>query len=343
MTARAQAAWGAGALLLALVAAVFLVAIAPGLEPGGTFSARVLFAELGGLREGAPVRSVGAEIGRVRAISLLAPGEARAAEATVAVELALARDERRRTWRLGSAVVSSRGVLSARYLELLPPRGEPGPPLDDGDVLRGVDPPVLDRALARAWNNLRLSRQLAEEVAPLARQLVAEARALVETVRALEGGASAPLLPALSELSDEAERAWREVLAEGEVIGGGARVALRARRLVQTAEASLQELAGALDLALVAVEAARVRLAARAPAAKLAAAWASAQTLAAKLERVRADVAALWARWQRKEGTLGRLLSDPEFPEDAKELGKIIKRQPWRLFGRPKEEVEAAR
>lgn len=117
----------------------------------------------------------------------------------------------------------------------------------------------------------------------------------------------------------------------------------RARRLVQAAEASLAELGGSLDRAVTAGEAAKGRLAERRPVDKLTAAWARAHALASKLERVRTDVEALWARWQRKEGTLGRLLSDPEFPEDAKELGKIIKRQPWRLLGRPKEEVEAAR
>ena len=28
-------------------------------------------------------------------------------------------------------------------------------------------------------------------------------------------------------------------------------------------------------------------------------------------------------------------MHDPEFPEDAKELGKILKRQPWKLIDHP--------
>jgi hypothetical protein len=28
-------------------------------------------------------------------------------------------------------------------------------------------------------------------------------------------------------------------------------------------------------------------------------------------------------------------MNDPEFPEDAKELGKILKRQPWKVINRP--------
>jgi hypothetical protein len=32
-------------------------------------------------------------------------------------------------------------------------------------------------------------------------------------------------------------------------------------------------------------------------------------------------------------GTVGALLHDPEFIDDAKQLGKTLKRQPWRIFG----------
>jgi hypothetical protein len=40
-------------------------------------------------------------------------------------------------------------------------------------------------------------------------------------------------------------------------------------------------------------------------------------------------------RIARGEGSLGRLLTDPEFPEDTKELGKIMKRQPWKIVQKP--------
>src|SRR5262249_33886721 len=35
------------------------------------------------------------------------------------------------------------------------------------------------------------------------------------------------------------------------------------------------------------------------------------------------------------EGSLGRLLRDPEFPEDTKDFAKIIKPHPWRLLEPP--------
>ena len=66
-----------------------------------------------------------------------------------------------------------------------------------------------------------------------------------------------------------------------------------------------------------------------------------ARALSTKLASVEASVDVIATRWKRREGTLGRLLSDPEFPEDAKELGKILKRQPWRIFAHPDDTAPA--
>ena len=44
-------------------------------------------------------------------------------------------------------------------------------------------------------------------------------------------------------------------------------------------------------------------------------------------------VAAIADGIKRGEGTVGALLNDPEFINEAKKLGKILKRQPWRLLG----------
>jgi hypothetical protein len=55
----------------------------------------------------------------------------------------------------------------------------------------------------------------------------------------------------------------------------------------------------------------------------------------AKVDPLLATVDALQQRIERGEGSLLKLARDPEFPEDAKELGKILKRQPWKLLDRP--------
>jgi hypothetical protein len=54
-----------------------------------------------------------------------------------------------------------------------------------------------------------------------------------------------------------------------------------------------------------------------------------------KVDPLLAQVAELQQKIERGDGSLLKLMRDPEFPEDAKELGKILKRQPWRILDRP--------
>jgi hypothetical protein len=54
-----------------------------------------------------------------------------------------------------------------------------------------------------------------------------------------------------------------------------------------------------------------------------------------KIDPLLAQAQELQASLARGEGSLMKLMHDPEFPEDAKELGKILKRHPWRIIDRP--------
>jgi hypothetical protein len=54
-----------------------------------------------------------------------------------------------------------------------------------------------------------------------------------------------------------------------------------------------------------------------------------------KIDPLLARLDELGERIARGEGSVGRLIGDPEFPEDAKDLGKIMKRQFWKILERP--------
>jgi ABC-type transporter Mla subunit MlaD len=54
-----------------------------------------------------------------------------------------------------------------------------------------------------------------------------------------------------------------------------------------------------------------------------------------QIDPLLATAGELARRIARGEGSVGRLLTDPEFPEDTKELGKIMKRQPWKIVQKP--------
>jgi hypothetical protein len=73
----------------------------------------------------------------------------------------------------------------------------------------------------------------------------------------------------------------------------------------------------------------------------LGAAIARARVAMDKLEPMRAKIRELADRLARGEGSIGKLMKDPEFPEDAKELGRILKRTPWRVVGHPPDDVDS--
>ncbi len=372
---------GAAALVLSLGAVVFLAVIAPRLEWSEVVRARIYYTELAGLREGAPVRSAGALIGHVESIALAPPGQPGplSGQTGAAVHVVIDPDLLARTWRGGSYLISSVGPLSSRYIEVLPPSaGQPDErdvrderdaryqPVREGDELRGIDPPTLDRVLQQTWTNLLIARRFLEEVAPEGRQLRAELAQLAQTVRELRSGSgsgsgsatgsgsgsatgsgsvtassAAPedvidrLAAQLDELFATAELTWNDVvggragLARMQALATGAAATWRN---ASASSAQLSALFAQLRAELLRID---LQLANAAPGSRLTALLAQARSLAAKLELAQRSLGVIQARWQRREGTLGRLLSDPEFPEDAKELGKILKRQPWRIFGHP--------
>jgi ABC-type transporter Mla subunit MlaD len=147
--------------------------------------------------------------------------------------------------------------------------------------------------------------------------------------------------PGLAELTDEARglvTAARHIYA---ALGGEPGLG-ELRAMVRDAREVIGELRAAIDrlvprAAALAGDAARIRdhLAASAPIDRAQAVLATARAALAKLEPMLASLDQIGDRLARGEGSLGRLMTDPEFSDDAKDLGKIIKRHPWRVMERP--------
>ncbi|HSK02901.1 MAG TPA: MlaD family protein [Kofleriaceae bacterium] len=344
-----------GAVTLVLLAAgiAFAIFVAPRIEWGRHIRVRVYFVHTGGLREGAPVVVAGRSIGRIESIARAphgAPGPLGGDEGVV-VTAAISARMASRLPRDGDFFVASRGTLSERYLEIGPasaahPAGAAGaaatasaPPLAEGDELRGRDPPTLDRVLQRTWHNLTVAREFGRAIRPeldLLRQRLAELGETIDAIAEDAGGAGAIVADVLA-LRAEA-RALREVglggdrgLAQLDAVIAGTRA------LIARARGALDSRDPAASAASAGAAALRATLARRGPSivARFGLAIARARAAMDRLDPLLAKVAELRGRLERGEGSLGRLMRDPEFPEDAKELGKILKRQPWKIIDRP--------
>jgi len=334
-----------GAIVLVLLAAAigFFVFVAGDLSWGKRVRLDVYFHHTGELREGAPVIVAGRTIGSVEAIAL-APRDADtplAGEPGVVVTIELSARRADEIARGGDVFVAGRGPLSARYLEIGPsPTPEGATLATDRRPLRGSDPPTLDRVMQRTWDNLVTAKRFADEIGPEFRALRGE---LIELATTLDG--LVPDVAGAVSLRLEVDGLLAEVDKLRAALGGDPGLAridatlARARATVAQARRVLATLDAKATALGVAIDGVRGRLGARGPAAIAAVETAIARLRAAadKIDPLLAKVEDINARIVRGEGSLGRLARDPEFPEDAKELGKILKRQPWRIFLRPKD------
>ncbi len=339
---------GAVVLLLLAFGIAFAIFIAPRIEWGDHIRVRIYFHHTGGLREGAPVIVAGRSIGRVEAIGRAphgAPGPLGGDEGIV-VTAAISARAAKKLVRDADYFIASRGALSERYLEIGPATGPAAaaaaataPPrmLAEGDELLGRDPPTLDRVLERTWNNLTTAREFARALRPELDELRRRLAQLGETLDGLAAEAGIGFYADVLRLRAEA-RALREIGLGGDrgLAQAGA-VVDGTRALIAQARDALDALDPAASAASAGAGALRDRLAQRGPnvVERFALAVSRARSAMERIDPLLARLAELRGRLERGEGSLGRLMRDPEFPEDAKELGRILKRQPWRVIDRP--------
>jgi ABC-type transporter Mla subunit MlaD len=330
-----------GAVALAVVGAaiVFFVVVYGRIDWANYLRMRVYLHATGGLQEGAPVVVGGRTIGKIEAIARSPHGAQTplAGEEGVAITIAVHASAIERVGRGGDVFVASRGVISERYLEFgAAPAGEP---YREGDQILGRDPPTLDRVLERTFDNLTLTAKFADELRPEMTALLAQLDALLADAKGLGSGVASPAQ--LREAAAAAVAEGHRMYDDG--LGGDSGVD-RLRALIDHTRATvadirpvLDDLQAHVDTLRAAIATARNGLDARLPALLDTVQLAIDRGKAAidKIDPMLAVASDVADRLARGEGTLGKLATDPEFPEDTKELGKLLKRQPWRIIGRP--------
>jgi ABC-type transporter Mla subunit MlaD len=331
-----------GAISLALIATaiVFFVFVEGRIEWGRHVRIQVAFHHVGSLREGAAFVVAGRTVGKVETITPRAGDAEEGVIVTVAIESGIAA----KLDRAGDVFIASRGALSEKYLELGPaPEATAGEMLHDGDTLVGRDPPSLDRVLQRTWDNLTTLGTFTDEIRPELDAL----RAQIDELRghfATTGDSAVPNAAQIGPLIDDASTITAQIRQLRERGLGGlagaaelAAVIDRARGVLAASRGSLDKLAASATELRAAISSARGRIGTKGDQAIAAVELAIDRVRAdiAKVDPLLAQIEAFSAQLARGEGSLMKLMRDPEFPEDAKELGKVIKRHPWKIIDRP--------
>jgi hypothetical protein len=327
---------GAVTLVALVLASLFFVLGYDRIEWGRRMRVRIHLASSGGLVEGAPFIVAGRAIGKVESIALSPRGTSQLLEGEegVIVTVALDADRARRVNGSGDVFVTSRGALSTRYLEIGPPLDPAAPPLSDGDELRGRDPPSLDRVLQRTWTNLTTAARFVAEVRPELDGLLAEVDALQLTLAGI--ASDGQLRAEIDAVVAEGRRTYATL--------GGEPGVDRMRTLVRDTGATFEQardtigkLRASADALSASVSVLRRRIDVNGGEAfdRIEVAIARMRAALDKIDPLLAQVDLLQKHIARGDGSLLKLMRDPEFPEDAKELGRILKRQPWKILDRP--------
>jgi ABC-type transporter Mla subunit MlaD len=203
----------------------------------------------------------------------------------------------------------------------------------------------MDQVVVRSFQNMSELRRLLDDISPSARELRDSLERLTQTLREIEPepGAYGALAGNLVHLRSSLETLTSGFAAENlgpaelrALAGAAGAFADRVRAEMTLVGAALDRLSADLD---------RVRSSIPPGLAeRLDRAIATARLATAKVERIAATGQELADRIDKGHGTVGALMNDPEFLDDAKQLGKILKREPWRVVGHPtKESLEKDR
>lgn len=322
----------AGTIALALLGVWLVTLLLPARPLAGGPVIHVDLAQVGGLRTGAKVRRSGVQLGHVTSIRSYARPSEPPLRARTRVDMRIARRHRDAVWRNAQIYVSSISLFGEQYLEIGPPAGQPGPPARDGSVLRGIDPPVLDRFVNFSWQHIT---QILAVIRPLAPRLAELTGALDRIERTTDRLRMWPRLSLLRRRVDA-------LLQESSLVLGQLWISLRrGKSATERATALLDRQRARVSGLIARAQKLRARIA---PIAALVAAPRRAQ-----LRRSLDKLGATWrtvvatsvlargviARVQRGEGTIGRILRDPELDDQLKATHKLLLEAPWRVLGKP--------
>lgn len=338
-----------GAITLCVIggAIAFFLFLYDKIELGSPTRIRVYFSHATGLREHAPLVVGGHRIGHIESIESVAHGGDNPLAGEVGTVAIVAIDDGE-AWKVphdADVFVSSRGVLSERYLEVAP-GGDASTPVREGAQLRGADPPMMDTVLRRTWGNMLTVEQFVDEVGPelaalraartqMVGELAAIAAEIDQLLPLISGGG--PLVDEANELMALAKQTYEESLGGANGLAAIEAALADARASIGKLREVIDQLAPAAARLESGVSRVRDHVVAHDPAGRASDVLAKLRAAIDKIDPLLATVEDVAARFARHEGTIGRLMHDPEFPEDAKELGKILKRRPWRVIAKPKE------
>ncbi len=323
-------------ILVALVLLVGFILVMGGVNFQPTYEIIVGFDNPGGLQGGAPVKIAGVKVGKVTAMEFYGgkPDESGEPSALVRARVDIETQYQEEIRDNATFYITTQGVLGEQFMAIDPGSSD-RPFLKDGAVVRGLDPPRLDRLIAESYDLLHTTVAALREHRPQIKeafdglthtlkgtgtffehnqdrldviagnveQITEEGAKTIEAARVkyVENQAIDRIIVQLDRLTGSASRDVPVLLAESRQTLSGARKVVGAL----SSDAEIARIKGML--------------------ADLSATTKSARSAAA-------DAQAVAAHMRRGRGSVGALVMDEQLFDDLQELARDLKHNPWKLF-----------
>lgn len=317
-----------------LVGFVFLLG---GIDLSQGATVYVDFDNPGAVQPGAPVRVAGVRVGRVEEVRYLGgrldPETGR--RPLVRLRLSIDQEVRETIHEDALFYVTSQGVLGEQFVAVDPGTHD-APPIREGAILDGIDPPRLDLALALGYELLETLvdgvRANRDELGTLLDDVVALVRLFRELLDQNRDRV-AHIVEQVEVAADEGVELLRS--ARREYVDGPRpqRMLSRLDRMVGVMDREGEPLIR--DVREVATSA-RETLATIGPEERedLRETIHSAARVASSAERTAGQAEEIVGRVREGHGTVGALLMDEEIYDDLQELIRDLKHNPWKFFWR---------
>lgn len=353
-----------GLVLLAIGVFVAFIMVLGDCNFSPGFHVQVDFSNAAGLKPGAPVRLAGIPAGSVKAVEFIggeveSAGEGEEGARPVYVRTTLFIEDSIRDSIRSDAVftITTQGVLGEPYIEITS-LDRSAPPIEDGAIYLGTDPPRLEQLLSAGYDIVIEARELFArlnergegdgirigdainnfaDAAGEIRDRITENREEIDNIMANVDSVVGEIeenKESIPNILQNVESATSEFDALGRSlnrgVGDGGDIRDIINNVEEVTEVAAREAEPTLESIRSAADSADRILSSNEP--QIANTIDNVEAISIDLNGASADVRTIIHRIEQGEGSIGRLLRDEEIFEDMREFVRELKRRPWRII-----------
>jgi phospholipid/cholesterol/gamma-HCH transport system substrate-binding protein len=285
----------------------------------------------GNIQSGAAVKISGIKVGKVEEVRFLGGQLDPQTKRRVQVRLVAWIEDRVKDAVRKNAefFVNTQGVLGEQYLEIQPGNFEQ-PPLEEGAIVRGVDPPRTDLIVARLYEFLDSITSLLRDDKDVIRDFLKSGSSVVRTL----DGILKDNQTEIGRLLVNVDNLTKEGASLLSSIKNGVGDASQLKATLANIEALSASVRREIDPLIAKAKKALdgVDRITSVDKDKIERALDELEKVSTKADRIAGDAQVVMANIRQGKGTAGALLVDQQIYDDLKELVRDLKRNPWKFF-----------